>query len=161
MQTFLPFDDFKLSAQVLDNKRLGKQRVEVYQILIALIEEHGWVHHPATKMWKGHTNALVTYGLAVCEEWIRRGNKDTLHERIAAFYNLNLDNSYPIWFGNEDFHQSHRSNLLRKDFGYYSKRFDDPIDLPYCWPTYKNDMWVMRFKHAGGTGYLKQKEYKL
>lgn len=26
MQTFLPFPDFKQSARVLDNKRLGKQR---------------------------------------------------------------------------------------------------------------------------------------
>lgn len=36
MQTFLPFPDFKQSAQCLDNKRLGKQRVECLQILKAL-----------------------------------------------------------------------------------------------------------------------------
>ena len=28
MQIFLPFSDFKESLKVLDNKRLGKQRVE-------------------------------------------------------------------------------------------------------------------------------------
>lgn len=33
MQTFLPFPDFARSAKVLDNKRLGKQRIEAKQIL--------------------------------------------------------------------------------------------------------------------------------
>ena len=32
MQTFLPYADFKRSAESLDNKRLGKQRVEAMQI---------------------------------------------------------------------------------------------------------------------------------
>jgi hypothetical protein len=36
MQTFLPYPDFAKSAAVLDNKRLGKQRVECLQILTAL-----------------------------------------------------------------------------------------------------------------------------
>jgi hypothetical protein len=36
MQTFLPYPDFRESLQVLDNKRLGKQRVEAYQIISAI-----------------------------------------------------------------------------------------------------------------------------
>ena len=36
MQTFLPYPDFAESAKVLDNKRLGKQRVECLQIMKAL-----------------------------------------------------------------------------------------------------------------------------
>lgn len=36
MQTFLPYPDFSASARVLDDKRLGKQRVECLQILKAL-----------------------------------------------------------------------------------------------------------------------------
>lgn len=36
MQTFLPYTDFKSCARVLDDKRLGKQRVECLQILKAL-----------------------------------------------------------------------------------------------------------------------------
>jgi len=35
MQTFLPYPDFLQSLQSLDNKRLGKQRVETFQILNA------------------------------------------------------------------------------------------------------------------------------
>lgn len=33
MQTFVPFADFRESASVLDMKRLGKQRVETFQVL--------------------------------------------------------------------------------------------------------------------------------
>lgn len=36
MQTFLPYKDFAECARVLDDKRLGKQRVECLQILNAL-----------------------------------------------------------------------------------------------------------------------------
>ena len=52
MQTFLPYKSFVKSAQCLDNKRLGKQRVEAMQILKSIyIEDYGWKNHPATKMW--------------------------------------------------------------------------------------------------------------
>ncbi len=58
MQTFLPYEDFTLSAQCLDYRRLGKQRVEALQIFNALTgastkdgrEYRGWINHPATKM---------------------------------------------------------------------------------------------------------------
>lgn len=33
MQTFLPYPDFKMSAECLDNKRLGKQRSECLIVL--------------------------------------------------------------------------------------------------------------------------------
>ena len=43
MQTFLPYADFAESARALDQKRLGKQRVEVIQIVRALTREtYGW-----------------------------------------------------------------------------------------------------------------------
>jgi hypothetical protein len=36
MQTFLPYPDFRESLESLDNKRLGKQRVEALQLTLAL-----------------------------------------------------------------------------------------------------------------------------
>lgn len=67
MQTFLPYADFKQSAEVLDKQRLGKQRVEAYQILRALLGiTNGWIHHPATKMWRGYERALAEYAMAMC-----------------------------------------------------------------------------------------------
>ena len=37
MQTFLPYRNFRKSLQSLDDKRLGKQRVETFQILNNLL----------------------------------------------------------------------------------------------------------------------------
>ena len=43
MQTFLPDPDFARSARCLDRLRLGKQRVEVLQLLRALlVPGSGW-----------------------------------------------------------------------------------------------------------------------
>ena len=51
MQTFLPFSDFAQTAAVLDARRLGKQRVEVLQILRALtFDDYGWRTYPAVTM---------------------------------------------------------------------------------------------------------------
>ena len=50
MQTFVPFADFDMSAQSLDNKRLNKQLLEgrqVYQILADNRTKGGWVNHQA------------------------------------------------------------------------------------------------------------------
>src|ERR1700712_5264270 len=86
MQTFLPSADFTASSVVLDDRRLGKQRVETFQILRALTwPEYAWKNHPAVRMWRGFIPALVAYGLANCDEWIRRGNADTVAASLLAF----------------------------------------------------------------------------
>ncbi len=83
MQTFLPYPDFARSAAVLDPARLGKQRVETLQILRALeLFDYGWSNHPAVGMWRGHTPALVSYGLACVGEWTREpGRRDRASHR--------------------------------------------------------------------------------
>ncbi len=135
MQTFLPYNDFKESAKVLDRQRLGKQRVETLQLLKALRgETKGWVNHPAAKMWRGYENALAIYGVVICEEWVRRGYKDTCREKIMAYRDTDSAVVVPRWLGDEDFHASHRSNLLRKDPEHYGKfGWTEPDDLPYVW----------------------------
>lgn len=147
MQTFLPSRSFRVSARCLDNKRLGKQRVECKQILLALgvgIGQHEpyvsrWRNHPAVKMWTGYELALVVYSAVVCREWISRGFNDNLHPEFMAAYSrmrpLVVHNHYPPWVGSRRFHAAHRSNLLRKDYAYYSKfGWREPVDLPYYWP---------------------------
>lgn len=150
MQTFLPRVCFSLAAECLDNKRLGKQRVETKQILIALgvdVGEHAgnaasrWRNHPAVCMWRGHEALLAHYGLMVCHEWRRRGFRDTLLDQfsdvIRRFKREYSDTfTAPWWLGNQNFHASHRSNLLRKDPAWYSQfNWAEPDDLPYVWPT--------------------------
>lgn len=137
MQTFLPYADFWKSAQALDRSRLGKQRVETYQILRALTgESKGWVNHPATKMWRGHEGALAVYGQVMSMEWIRRGYKDTLLPKFSTYIVEFQDKSMalPAIIGNEEFHLSHQSNLIRKYPEHYRPIFGDvPDDLPYVW----------------------------
>lgn len=148
MQTFLPLPSFRGSAAVLDNKRLGKQRVECKQILLCLgvpVGEHrpgrkGWRNHPAVRMWEGYELQLASYSILVCREWRARGFRDTLLAQFMAVYHARRarveSNPYPPWFGWGDLHASHRSNLLRKDSDYYSQfGWSEPNDLPYCWPV--------------------------
>jgi hypothetical protein len=144
VQTFLPYAGFAESAAVLDDKRLGKQRVETLQILRALYrEKYGWKRHPAVLMWQGYEAALACYGVAVCDEWIRRGRQDTCKDKILEEV-LESTGTHdvcsaprPPWLGDERLHASHRSSLLRKDPDHYGSRFSDPDDLPYFWPTHE------------------------
>ena len=130
MQTFLPLPSFVDSAKVLDYRRLGKQRVECMQLLKALRGGKGWSNHPAAKMWRGYEEALETYMAACINEWVLRGYKNTMTTKEYNGCKL------PPWFGDHDFHASHRSNLLRKDRNYYSQfGWFETSDLPYVWPV--------------------------
>ena len=123
---------------MLDTKRLGKQRVETYQILRALAgDSKGWLNHPAVKMWRGHERSLARYGLAVCEEWVARGYQDTCYDKITDLLERadEATDTAPEWLGNPELHLSHQSNLLRKDEIYYSQYFAVSPALPYYWPT--------------------------
>jgi hypothetical protein len=150
MQTFLPFPDFVRSAAVLDPPRLGKQRVENVQILRGLtVAGHGFRHHPAVKMWAGYEEALVRYGLIVASTWTATGRADTtaatLSTDLAASCGITTVRSVstlraagdlPPWLGDDDFHRSHQSALIRKDAAFYGPVFGDvPPDLPYVWPS--------------------------
>lgn len=136
MQTFLPYSDFVESAKVLDRQRLGKQRVETYQILRTLTGvSSGWQNHPAVKMWRGYDQALADYGATICMEWIGRGYKDSLLDKFIDHMSGNDFYKLPDWLGDDDLHLSHRSNLLRKLPDHYRQYFaNDPDDLPYVWP---------------------------
>jgi len=150
MQTFLPSASFRLSAKFLDNKRLGKQRCECWQIYCALTQEnYGWKNHPAVLMWKGSEKVLLQYGICICEEWIKRGFKDTMLDRFKNEFSKfsNIKNIPPFWLGNEDFHKSHKSNLLRKNHEHYIKWWIDvPDNLPYIWPVTKDNINEVRTK---------------
>lgn len=137
MQTFLPYPSFEKSAKVLDRQRLGKQRVETYQLLLALFgKKSGWINHPAAKMWRGYENSLALYGIAVCDEWIGRGYQDTCRDKISKFLDLKKKAGHPAWLGSRKFHLSHKSNLMRKDQKHYGKYFKGIAgDLPYVWPV--------------------------
>jgi hypothetical protein len=138
MQTFLPLASFEKSLACLDYKRLGKQRVEAMQILKVLRGEAkptktgriAWSNHPAVLMWKDYEEALALYMNTAIRLWVARGYKNNMSlakivERIEI----------PPWFGCKHFHASHRANLLRKDYEFYSRYgWSENPETPYFWP---------------------------
>ncbi|MBQ1042738.1 MULTISPECIES: MSMEG_6728 family protein [unclassified Micromonospora] len=149
MQTFLPYPDFLASARTLDQKRLGKQRVETIQVLRGLTRpDYGWRNHPAVKMWAGYEEALTRYGLDMCAVWCEPGRADTCAGTLATDLatacgiavirtqdELAKVGELPPWLGRDDLHRSHRSSLLRKDPVHYAQVFTDVSpDLEYVWP---------------------------
>lgn len=173
MQTFLPHPDFARSAAALDNRRLGKQRVETYQILLQLCgirmvdfpewepRMGGW-RHPVMRMWAGHELSLLDYQHATCDEWQARGFRDTCRAKSQFAVELVRSDDWtsapPPWLGNPTLHMTHRSNLVWKDPAFYGPQFPD--DLPehpedeseyweYLWPRSDWDLQErMQSNHA-------------
>lgn len=158
MQTFLPLPDYKESMKCLDVTRLGNQ---VWREGMTLIRG-GWPNHPASKMWRGHEYHLGLYLLAGLEVLRERSGKKylDLEYKIKSEMARFKDTGAPPWFGDEEFHASHRSNLLRKAnealeksmfaesakklmkyisiYQWYQQfEWTEPSDLPYVWPINK------------------------
>ena len=142
MQTFLPYKSFVESASCLDYRRLGKQRVECLQLLSTLqfpwalertkTNNMGWANHPAAKMWMGFEECLALYMNTIIMEWKSRGYKNNMEYFKNFTHKVNIQ---PSWLGNDEFHASHRSNLIRKDPEWYGQfGWLESNDLPYIWP---------------------------
>lgn len=144
MQTFLPYPDFTKSAKALDNKRLGKQLVEVQQIFKALHDPgYGWQNHPAVNMWRGCETALLEYGVACYTEWKMRHDKSLRSGKrqhqsgdfILWQWALRCANLpvFPDWL-HGPIHASHRAALKAKDPEYYAS-FDEEARIELFWPV--------------------------
>lgn len=147
MQTFITSPNFKATAKMLDDKRLGKQRVEALQIenTLEILNRgydpitdgaRGWVSHPAVLMWRGFERMLGAYKNAMICEWIERGFKNTME--FSPYNKLYV---MPRWYTNgELLHRvidSHRANLVQKDPAFYSPKFTEQEvgnKKPYYWP---------------------------
>ena len=156
MITFLPFSDFKQTARCLDQKRLGKQRLEALWIVKSLImtPDDNVNKQPAYQMWAGYENALLCYGQVMCWEWRNRGYEDNqLMEFVKFDYRITSNSQYddsliklPHWltgpYERELVLNSHRSQLLWKNYAHYKSFFiKEGIDikkikrnLAYYWP---------------------------
>jgi hypothetical protein len=131
MITFVPYNDPVMCAKALDYRRLGKQRVEAYQIWRALNGlSKGWINHPATQMWKGHTCFLAVYCNAMIDEWIARGYRNNM-ARLPHCSN----SKPPWWWGWSPIHLSHQASLNRKKPDYYQFEVGEYASFGYVWPT--------------------------
>jgi hypothetical protein len=149
MQTFLPIGisnnnveqlkmDYYGSLSALDRLRLGKQRLEAMQLVNSIYKlqdnpqaKVGWANHPARKMWTKYIPALKLYHNLSIKIWINRGYTNNM-----VLYDITDPIVIPSWHGDHRLHSSHRSNLLRKNFFYYSAfGWSEPSDLHYFWPS--------------------------
>ena len=140
MQTFLPYEDFYLSAKVLDKSRIGNQFWREGKTLI----HGGWKNHPASKMWKGYGFYFCEYLFSLYLELIyRKPEKEILYSKHLVWLHANWEyykdigeTEKPWWLGDKSFHDSHKSNLIRKYPEHYRKFWPDvPDNLDYIWPV--------------------------
>ena len=154
MQTFLPHSSFKDTFKVLDYKRLGKQRVEAHQILNILLdrtETRGWRSHPIVKMWTPYVDSLKYYTNVIIDEWVSRGYNNNMKKYKLNFLRMKL----PVWLGKEEFHASHRANLLRKDYEHYSQfGWKENPKSPYVWLDADHKRWYEHYTNNNTRVYL-------
>ena len=142
---------------LLDNKRLGKQRLEA-KAIIDILEYYdendempantAWTNHPATMMWVGHTNALKVYFNYVLHFWEKRGFKNNyeyydieredveiikciFEDNVATFEKKANKDTFPIWFCFPPFYLAQRAALIMKDRDYYEEKLRTPELKPY------------------------------
>jgi len=164
MQTFiahsdyakLPEEIFTKTASVLDDKRLNKQALEAWQILMTNLRinpdgtpriNKGWMNHPATLMWTGCDLALLKYINAMVAEWLQRGHQSTIAVKARDTYASALAQNlvapevvYPDWLTDSNklkqIVATHRKALSVKNWEHY-KEFewfkDNPKTYEYIW----------------------------
>lgn len=146
MMTFRPYANHQQSAKVLDYRRLGKQRVEAYQIMSAMMaqatgEQGGWTNHPIVLMWAGrrnpyldhhcgqmHLDDLIKYYYSMATEWERRGYNHSMDYKVLPFQlmtskfgdKLAYLADHPLPWGPKNELQ-HKHILLRKDPEHYGR----------------------------------------
>lgn len=149
MQTFLPYPSFEDTARCLDNRRLGKQIVEAYQVLKAITDPtYGWQNHPAVNQWRGYSHYLINYLTELnFEYWHRHRKEHKAYAHAIAYYRLfyldkdgyPIDNTFlPPWLGYAPYHDSHKSALLAKDYSWYKQFGWQALHRPeinYIWPS--------------------------
>ena len=151
MQTFLPYSNFQKTAEVLDWRRLGKQRVEGMQIIKTILtpEQKGWQNHPIVIMWTPYVQALQLYTNTIINEWIKRGYNNNM--KLYEIDSIVM----PHWLGNKEFHTSHKANLLRKDYEYYSQfGWKENLESPYVWLDADHKRWYEQITGTKGRIYL-------
>jgi hypothetical protein len=163
MQTFLIDKDLQNSSQLLDYRRLGKQRVEAIQVADVLLRKagllndgkKGWINHVVLSYWYNEEGnwlpALLDYTQVTIDEWISRGYKNTID--LTKWRNLVGQYPYLFRFDNppwakyaDEIILTHRAKLLQKDTVYYMNTFmEHNIAIPFNWQNMEYK-WLTELK---------------
>lgn len=118
MQVFVPYPDLKKSVECLDPSRLGNQ---IYRECLTLARSK-WPNHPVSLMWKDHIFFLCAYAFAGLNELSFRGHfYPNIFDKFHEIQMKHKDTGPPPWWNDRRVHNSHKANLLRKDYAHYSQ----------------------------------------
>ena len=121
MQVFVPSTSMVKSLEILDKRRLAKQRVEAKQLIDTILDRpmsngksrKGWRNHPAAVMFRQHLPVLIFYYNASLVVHAERGGNNIKLQPEPELDNLE-SLEMPWWWGNEEIHASHRGRLKFK-----------------------------------------------
>ena len=105
-------------------------------------------------MWTPYVTALKHYTNVMIREWISRGYNNNME--LYEVDEMVKDDMvhFPYWLGKEELHSSHRANLLRKDYEYYSQfGWKENPESPYVWHD-KEGLWYEQMVNTGKRLYL-------
>lgn len=157
MQVFRPYIDWRRSAEVLDDKRLGKQRVECKQILNVILRRlnlindgrRGWLNHPVVLMYfnngRPYFRDLEGFFYACVEEWRRRGFRSSINLKDIEhlFAGIETSEGTPVTHVHE---VEYRRILLIKDIKHYIKVFtsEEVVEVIETEPVKINgvNLWI-------------------
>ncbi len=108
--TMMPTSNFNEVASMLSIKDLKYMRIVSLRVLSKLLDTN-LSRRKAVRMWKGHIQALIRYGIAIAEEIVSRGGSDT---SMIKFQEILVPGRYykPIWVYWPKLQASHRAYLV-------------------------------------------------
>ncbi|MCS7117975.1 MAG: pyrimidine dimer DNA glycosylase [Thaumarchaeota archaeon] len=148
MQIFRPYVDRRRSAAVLDDRRLGKQRVECKQVLNAILRKlgqlndgrRGWLNHPIVLMYynsgRPYIDDILGFFDACVNEWRSRGFRSSISLEDIEHLLARVDSTEgtPVTRVHEI---EYRRILLMKEPKHYVKAFprEEVIEVIETPPT--------------------------
>jgi hypothetical protein len=94
------------------------------------IVKPGWKNHPCISLWKDYPDVLKLYFNCIVEEWIERKYQNNLELEFVDETCLQI----PPFLENEEFINSHRRNMMRKNKEFYAKIFGEMEEKDgYMW----------------------------
>lgn len=130
---WLPYSDFEKSVACLNTQHLNRQRTNCQVLAKSFIAPNRWNNNPIFKVWSPYYEVFQYYHDVCVREWVSRGWRTS----AVLFEAPKPDKRKLPWFiGVEEFHSSHRANLLRLDPTYRSRmNWGEDPNLPYLWPN--------------------------
>lgn len=147
METFAPHSTLTECCDSLLVRHMTETVVTAVAVLNVIHEVKSvntWMEKmPVVRMWRGHEVFLCDYAM-VLNEARRTGVTDRRYALADKILNKHMEwassGSYtlepPRWWGDENLHMAHRSELLRQNPKLYGGVFTEtPYDVPMFWPV--------------------------